>query len=144
MNFGDVFQELCIEHDTNPKQLSKKINISDSLLYKYFQGTLPRIKNAVIIANYFDCSLNFLFGIDNQPKQYIFSKNYNSNLFYPRYVHLLKQNNLTHYNFCKNTKINHSSLHYWKNGVLPYFNILETIATNLNCSIDYLVGRANE
>lgn len=141
MKFSEIFKELCIENNTNPKQIARNLKIEDSTLYKYLSGTLPRVKNAVLLANYFNCSLNYLFGIDDIPNAVNFKKTFNLKLFFPRYEKLLKENNKTHFAFCKTAGLNFSNLYYWKHGRVPYFDILEKIARNLNCSIDYLVGR---
>lgn len=47
MKFSEIFKELCIENNTNPKQIARNLKIEDSTLYKYLSGTLPRVKNAV-------------------------------------------------------------------------------------------------
>ena len=144
MTFSEILRELLQERNTNAKQVSVYLGIEDSTTYKYFGTTLPRIEKAVLLANYFDCSLNYLMGIDDNPKSVKFKQTYDKSLFFKRYDGLLKQNNLTHYELCNKTGIAKSSLYAWKKGTVPYLDVLEKIARYFSCSIDYLVGRTDK
>ena len=139
--FSENFKDLLIEKGVTVKSIASEIGINSSTLYKYLSSTMPRIENAVKIANYFDCSLNFLVGIDTLPKQTHFSKAFDPRIFFNRYKELLKDSGLTHYKFCKLAKINSSSHSAWRQGTLPYLDKLELIAKYFGSSIDYLVGR---
>ena len=143
MTFNEIFKELLLENELNAKQLSKMIGIQDSTLYKYLNQTLPRVENIVKIANYFNCSVNYLMGIDELPKQTTFTQTYNKKIFFHRYDNLLLSNNLTHYKLSKKIGIKNSSLLAWKNGTIPYLDVLEKIAKYFSCSIDYLIGRSD-
>jgi len=144
-NISLNLKELCIEFGINLKRLAKEIGISDSLLYKYASSTtIPTVKNAIKIANYFNCSLNYLFGLselDNQPN---INNSFNTTTFYNQYDKLLKENNTSHYALCKNLNLTSSSLTHWKNGEIPYIDTLIKLATFFDVSIDYLIGRTTE
>ena len=86
----------------------------------------------------------FLFGLDDYADETSWTQNYDATLFLERYTKLLKQNGISHYKVCKETKLNESSIRLWKKGKLPKIVSLVEIAKYLNCSIDYLVGRSNE
>jgi transcriptional regulator with XRE-family HTH domain len=52
---------LLIERNNSIKQLSKDTNISYNTIINYLNHkTLPQIKNLILIADYFKCSLDFL------------------------------------------------------------------------------------
>ena len=143
MEFKERFEELLFENKMNAKDLSNLIEVGKSSLYEYLDQTIPNIENAVKLANFFDCTLNFLFCLEENPKSYKFDKTYDINLFYTRYKQLLKENKLTHHKLCNDTGVNKSSHRLWKNGSPPKLEALVKIADYLNCSIDYLVGRSN-
>ena len=143
MEFSENLKDLMIEHNIDAQTLAIKLGIENSSIYKYLNGILPLVKNAVKIADYFDCSLNFLFGLDEMPKSTNFDSNYQPELFFERYTTLLKQQNISHYRLCKDTGVNSSSFWLWSKGSLPKLETLIKIATYLDCSIDYLVGRSD-
>lgn len=144
MSFNETLKDLLIENNTNLKQVCKSLNTKNSSYYKYFENTRPQVDSAVKLANYFDCSLNYLMGIDDNKKEVSFNKKYNKNLFFERYVNLLKQNKLSHYKFSKIIGISQSTYYAYKNGSVPYMDILEKMARYFSCSIDYLVGRSDK
>lgn len=144
MIFSEILKDLLIENKLNAKQLAKKIKIQDSTLYKYLKSTLPRTQNAVKIANYFNCSINYLAGIDDNPNDTTFKNSFDLTLFYPRYNNLLLKHNTTHYEVSNLLNLNKSSLLAWKNGTVPYLDVLIKLAKHFSCSIDYLIGRSDK
>ena len=144
MIIGQNIKDLCFNQNISVKELAKRINIQDSLLYKYInEKSLPTINNLIKIANYFDCSINFLVGLSDNPKQDNFSDIFDKNEFYLRYASLLLQNNISHYKLCKILDYSMSSLRNWKKGEIPYIDTLYKMASNFDVSIDYLIGRSN-
>ena len=110
-NISLNLKDLCIELGINLKQLAKEIDISDSLLYKYANNTtIPTVKNAIKIANYFNCSINYLFGLSELDNQQKINNLFNEPTFYNQYNKLLKENNTTHYALCKKLNLTSSSL----------------------------------
>ena len=106
---------------------------------RYLKGAYPTIDVAVRIANYFKCSLDYLFGLSedrklNSPLVPDMSK------FIDRYIECLKLNKTTHWKFAKNNNISESALRHWKYGDIPKIETLIIIAKNLFTSIDYLTG----
>lgn len=144
MNFKEILQDLLVENNINAKILSGVIDIDHSSLYEYLSGTLPNVTNAVTIANYFNCTLNFLFGLDNLPNEFKFKNVFNSSLFFTRYKKLLDEKNISHHKLCNETGVNKSSYWLWSKGSIPKCDTLLKIARFLDCSIDYLIGRSDE
>lgn len=145
MNISQNIKDLCIEKEINIIQLAKSVKIQDSLLYKYInENSLPTVNNIVKLANFFNCSINYLTGLSDNPAQYKFSDTYDKELFFERYCELLKNNNLSHYAFCKTINISKSNYFNWKKGGIPYLDTLYKIAEYFGVSIDYLIGRSNK
>lgn len=64
MKFADRFSEL-VSNRGDVARLSEATGMSDSILSKYKRGiTEPTLPQAVVIANYFDVSLDWLAGRD--------------------------------------------------------------------------------
>lgn len=143
MEFKDVLIELCEERNTNIKEVCKNLGIDNSGVYKYLHGMYPRVEKAVLLANYFDCSLNYLFGIDDAPKKVDFKSTFDTSLFITRNTQILEESKTSHYAFCNSVGLNKSTLYFWKKGKVPYFDVLIKIAKTFGCSLDYLVGRSD-
>ena len=143
MKFKEVLNDLLIEKTTNIQEVSKETGIDDSNLYDYMHGAIPNIEFAVILANHFNCSLNYLMGLDDKPNQTKFKKDYNISLFSNRYDNLLDQHNISHYKLHKEKKLNYSSHYAWQHGAIPSMSSLFIIAEYFGISIDYLVGRSD-
>lgn len=144
MNFSQRFTDLLEEEMTTAKQLGVKLGIDHTSIYLYLQGSIPNVKNAVKLANYYNCTLNYLFGLDYYPNEYTFFKTYNSTLFFERYTGLLKLRKVSHYKICKDCGIGNSSFIRWKDGREPKLETLIKISDYLKCNIDYLIGRSND
>ena len=134
MEFNDLFREIMIERNTNIQEISKQTGIDDSVLYDY-------VKFAVLLANYLNCSINYLMGLDENLNATKFKNTYDVSLFSKRYDELLKQCNTTHYKLSKENGLNYSSHYAWRHGAIPNMHSLITIAKYFDVSIDFLIGR---
>lgn len=138
--FQEILKELIAEKSISLRTLSKESGVSAVQYSKYLHGAYPTIDVAIKIANYFNCSLDYLFGVSNVNifKTY---KDYNIKDFVERYKKLLETNNTSHYKFAKTHNLSESCLRHWKYGQIPKIESLIIIAINLSSSIDYLIGR---
>lgn len=144
MKFEEVLREIIIEKDTSIQKISKETGIDDSVLYDYLHGSIPNVDYAMVLANYFDCSLNYLMGIDSEYKSIKFRTSYNIKVFSERYDALLEENKVSHYKICREKGLNYSSHYGWRRGATPSMTSLKIIAEYFCVSIDYLVGRTDE
>ncbi len=142
-DFAEILGDLIDDKGLSLRALGKETKVSASLYSSYLRGRIPTVAVAVRIANYFDCSLDYLFGLSNKIKPYFF-KDYDVSLFLPRYRALLEENNITHWKFCQNLRLNESVIRKWEKGQEPRFERLIIIAENLGASLDYLVGRTDK
>ena len=143
MKFSDVLKELLEEKNITIPKLSKQLIIDDSTLYDYLYGALPSVKNAVKLANYFDCTINFLMGLDDEPKMFAFQYDYKIENFIARYNNLLTDANTTHFKLSKICGVNYSSYYSWQMGGVPAMSSLLILSRYFDVSIDYLIGRSD-
>ena len=144
-NFINVLEDLLEEKAMSIQSLSEELKIHKSILYAYKNNNyLPSVNTAVNLANYFDCSVNYLMGIDTDKKEFHFTISYDISKFYKRYNMLLNNDNITHYKLCNITKLNKSSLDGWKKGKTPKMDSLIKIAKYFDVSVDYLIGRSDK
>ncbi|MCL2860888.1 MAG: hypothetical protein FWE22_00530 [Firmicutes bacterium] len=90
------------------------------------------------IAENFNCSLNFLFGlsetiIDFTPKPAL--------PFYERLKSIMKENKVSRYRMCIDLEKGHGQFNRWKSGGNPQMNTVHELATYLGVTLDYLAGR---
>ncbi len=145
INFSQRLHELLDENNLSVEELSSKLSISKQIIYKYLkEEKTPTIRSLVKFANYFNCTLDFIVGLDDCTDSYYFKKDYDKNVFYERYLELLKRNRLTNYQLCRNINIAESCHEQWEKGSLPYTITFVKLAKYFGVSIDYLIGRSDE
>lgn len=138
--FSDILKDLIYEKGLSLRKLSKESDVSAVQYSKYLRGAYPTIEVAMRIVKYFNCSLDYLFGLSDKREGGERDK-VDMSKFIPRYLDLLKQNNITHWKFAKQYNLSESCLRHWKYGEIPKIESLIIIAKNLSSSIDYLIGR---
>lgn len=92
------------------------------------------------MANYFNCSLDYLFGFSNEKT----CKNINTKPFINNLISLLKENKLSIAKALKDMQMSEADFYRWKAGQYPKTANLLLIATYFDVSIDYLVGRSDK
>ena len=140
-NFKEILKDCIQDENISLRKLALKTGIAASQFSDYLRGTIPTLPIAIKITKYFNCSLDYLFGISEIKTTCPLKDSYDINLFFNRYEKALKENNTTHWKLCKSLKLSESVLRHWKNGDLPSLKYLAIIAKELSTSIDYLVGR---
>lgn len=139
--FADILKDLIIEKGYSLRKIAQESKVSATQYSKYLRGTLPSVNVAIKISNYFNVSLDYLFGITNQPYKANF-KSYDISSFVERYEKALKDSNISHWQFAKKFGLSESSLRRWKyKKDTPSLDSLIIISSNLSVSIDYLLNR---
>ena len=138
-DFKDILKELINEQGLSLRKLAENSKVSANQYSKYLKGSFPSIKVAIRIAQYFKCSLDYLFGLSNEKvcKNY---REFSLQIFIEKYLKLLDKNNITHYKFAQENNLSESCLRHWKYGDIPKTETLFIIASKLYSSIDYLIG----
>ncbi len=140
--FAESLRELIAQSGLSIRQIAKESKVSGTQYGKYLRGASPTIDVAVRIANYFGCSLDYLFGLTEQrtyPK-YV-NEGYDLSNFLERYSKLLEHNKITHWKFARQYGLSESNKRHWLYGNKPSLESLLLIAFNLSGSIDALLGR---
>ncbi len=138
--FREILKDLILDKGLSLRRLANESKVSATQYGKYLKGAYPTIAVAIRLAEFFNCSLDYLFGISDISNY----KKYNKvdlSKFVPRYLDLLNKNNISHWKFAKETNFSEACLRHWKNGETPKIESLILIARNLSSSIDYLIGR---
>ena len=63
--FWNIFYVLCEQRKTKPLSVVKELNIASGSITKWKNGSMPKLDALLKIANYFDVSLDYLVGRDN-------------------------------------------------------------------------------
>ena len=141
-NFVDTLKELLIENDLKQLQLAKKINVASSALTNYISGKqYPDISIAVKIADYFNCTLDYLFGLEENNANKAF---HSCPEFNVRFKWLLEHFHKSINEINEQTGIAKSALYYWRSGERkPTMDSIIRLAKFFDCSIDFVLGRVD-
>ena len=135
--FQERLQELLVENDLSRLQLAKSLNISSTTINGYFNNDYyPKIEIAINMANYFNCSLDFLFGLSDVSD---FS-NRNNNTFFDNLNNLIKSSKTSIAQTMKNLKMSEYNYYRWRDGLLPKTVNLIDLAKYFDVSVEYLLG----
>ena len=139
-DFSDHLKELMIlNHDTIEK-IVLATGINNSRLYDYLNNLhIPSLQNAIKIADYYQCSLDFLFGFsDSYTKKHSITVEDTCT----RVKKAIDGSGKSRYEISKLTNISQQHLHRWYHGkTVPAIESLIKLAKALDCSLDYLAGR---
>lgn len=137
----DRLQELMLQREWTASDLAKEMRVKPSTVTRYLNGErLPSFDYFVKLLEIFDCSADFLMGlIDYPPVGITYHK---PPLFSERFKTLLKEYHLSQYALHQKTKLSYDNFNKWLKGkTCPFLDNLIKLATALDCSVDYLIGR---
>lgn len=70
MNFAQTLDKMMKERNISNYEMSKKTGISDSLIGYWRKGErVPKADNLLNIANFLECSVDYLLGRTDEPKK---------------------------------------------------------------------------
>lgn len=137
--FSERLNELMAETSLTTEQLGEKIGVDGSTVrFWKLKKAVISLSNAIAVASYFNCSLDFLFGrsetvIDFTPQPAL--------PFYECLTSIMKAKNISRYRLCIDLKKGHGHFDRWKSGVDPRMNTVFDLAVYLDVTLDYLAGR---
>lgn len=143
VKFSHRLRELLKEYNMTYNKLAKELNFSGSAqIYYWLQGmNNPNLENLIKIADYYNCSLDYLIGrIDFDERPIKSTKPLPR--FRDRLDEILKSKHVSKYRMIKDGVINFGNIGQWYtlNGS-PNFDSLIKLGNYFNVTIDYLVGR---
>lgn len=138
--FSERLNDLIFEKKISSEVFAKEIGIDISNIYRYLRKeSVPVLNNAIRIADYFNCSLDFLFGLVEENYSFIYKP---AQPFDVCFKFILEKNNLSRYRVHKDTGISDQRLDDWYHGIrVPTIESLIALAHYFDCSLDYIVGR---
>lgn len=137
-------KSLCEEQNITALKLQKILNIPNARIGKYIkQDFYPNVSRAVVLSNFFDCSLDYMVGL-SPIKRIKNLEEPNLKKFFNRLEWLiLEEKSITV--FFKNCKLAKTNIIRWKRMTdFPRLENLFMIADYYNISLDYLIGRTDK
>lgn len=102
---------------------------------------MPTLNNLIKIANYFQCSTDYLLGLENEQYELVFQE---CKPFHKRFQEVLEYFDITRYKLEKLTGIAESALYYWAKGQrTPTIEKIIFVCKKLDCRVDFFIGRSN-
>ncbi len=137
--FSERLIELMQENGLNAEKLSKKLGVAPTIIRRW---CLPQkdiyYSNLLQVANYFNCSLDFLCGRSDIVLDFVPQE---CPPFMEWLPTVIKERGKSTYKIFKDTRIKSSYFAKWRKGREPLLSSLGILADYLDCSLDRLVGR---
>ena len=140
-NFSERLKDLLFDKQINAEQLAAAIGVHKTTSFRWLADTYqPPLSNALAIADYFGCSLEYLSGKTDIDYTILPKENYVD--FYIRLKEVMNEKNISTYAIIKNnSRYSNRSFNCWRKGADPSLSTLIELSNILDVTIDYLVGR---
>ena len=140
-DFQERLTELLQDNNLTKQAFAKSINKRFSTINEYFlHDYYPQINLAIEIADFFNVSLDYLFGLSDKKE----NTNNNDKPFFENFNNLVKTNKKSILNTMLDMNFKEANYYRWKSGLIPKTNNLLTIAKYFDVSLDYLIGNKND
>lgn len=138
--FGERLGELIFENNLKQNEFAEKAGIKPSCVTVYLQGKgLPTVESLIKIADYFQCSTDFLLGYEEENKSIMFKA---CPPFSEQILFLKKHFKRTAYQIYHNTNISKTCYYDWLSGKCkPTLDNVIRLAALFGCRIDFVLGR---
>ena len=140
--FADRLSELIFDRKIKVRDVAKETAIGKSTLYEYLSGQkMPTLSNLIRLADYFQCSTDYLFGLEQEQTGLTF---HTCKAFSERFQEVLQYFQISRYRLEQITGIAESALYYWAKGKKrPTVESILLICEKLDCRVDFFIGRSN-
>ena len=140
-NFAENINDMLIERGINAKNLADALGMGNATITRYLnKERMPSIEYLVKIANYFNCSTDYLLGLEDEIRNTDFMP---CPPFAERLAYLLNYYKRSSYSIYHNTDISQARYYGWKNGVgVPSVDNIVKLAKLFDCSVDFVIGRS--
>ena len=139
--FAERLTELMDEASLNSPKLSAIIGCNDTSINRYKRGELPSLDILIRLADYYQCTTDFLLGLTEESASKKFLP---VPPFSERLPILLKHFDISAYKLQKMTGIGETTMRDWKKNVNgPALDSIIRIAEKLECSVEFVIGRTN-
>ena len=137
--FSDVLKELIDDSGKSLRTISKETGIPNSQISRYIRNTIPKYETSMRLAKYFNCDLDYMFGLTENKGKYL--DKYDIRNFLKNYLIILESNKTTNWKFTRQFNISESNIRKWKNGQYPHMSTVVNIAKQLGVSIEILLAK---
>lgn len=141
-NLSENLKDLMEEAELKAPALAKATGIDPSTILTLLRGDgLPYVDTLVTLADYFNCSTDYLLGLTDRLDNGEFKQR---PPFSERLTFLLEHFQITKYRLEKQTGLSEKTVNRWHNGkTQPTVESLIRLATYFHCSVDFILGREN-
>ena len=135
-NFRERLDDFLIERNISKNQLATIVGVRPDTIYGYYRKKLlPEIHIAKRISDYFNCSLDYLFGLTDQVK----NNEKNELSFADTVKKLIKDNHKSVEKTMKELNISDRTYYRWQSGESkPLTSVIIALARYFDVSVDYL------
>ena len=140
LKLPEILKELLEEHELTQMELSIATGIPDGNISNYLSRVhTPNFENFVKLLYYFNCSADYLLGLVEFPPNEVLHPVLP---FHERLREILKERKMSQNQLRLRLEASTSVMYKWTSGKsLPLLEGLIRIAHELDCSVDYLIGR---
>ena len=145
MNYGIRLFQLRDRMGLTKVEMANLLKISDSLYSRYEKEkqTIP-IKHLNELCNYFDVSLDYIFGFSDERKYKHYKAKINLHLSAERLKKLRKENGLTQLKLSEILNTDNSMISKYERALYPIAtSFLFDLCKKYHISADYLLGKTN-
>jgi len=137
--FSERISDLMLEKEIRSPELAAIVGVDATSVNNWKRGKFQLfLSNAVKLANFFECSLEYLVGRCDNTATYSAKS---CPPFYPRFIAVVEECGYSTYYLRKESPIKGAHLNKWKRGADPLIATLISAADFLKVSLDYLIGR---
>ena len=138
-NFGERLEELIIEQNMDKKTFANKVGINATCISHFILGKhAPTVASLVKIADYFNCSTDFLLGREEENRNLTFKK---CPPFCEQLLFLKEKFNYRPDDIYTDTEIAKTSYYNWLDGKQPTLDNIIRLANLFDCRVDFILGR---
>lgn len=137
---SETLSDLISDGGLNLKETATRIGIPSSALTYYLNGERePTVETIVKIADYYNCSVDFLLGRETEKQNLTFKT---CPPFSEQLAFLKNYFKCSSYRFYNGTKISKSAYYSWLRGAhQPTLENVIDLADELDCRVDFILGR---
>ena len=128
------------DHGIRAPALAEALSVDRTTITRYLRGNrVPSVRNAILIADYFGCSMAFLFGASEDSSGTVYKP---VPPFSDRLKTILERKRYSRYRLCKEAHFSCQIVDDWYHGKrLPTIDNIIKLANFFDCSLDDLIGR---
>ena len=138
--FSEVLSYLIFEQNADAKAFAAKIGVSPTCITRYLRDDrFPSIEMLVLLADYFECSADYLLGLEENKGSAKYKK---CPKFSTQFAYMLDYFDYNCYKLSEGINIHQSTLYAWKNGKrVPTAENVIKLAEFFDCRVDFILGR---